>query len=148
MDITIDQGNIFRNVEMNVSVIARSMYNTDGNSLYDKVRVQKRDHDLLKQFVRTVKGELTSLMKDFVTGENENAFSISLDGRKSELFESELKELCEEYFVCRITCEWLKLKAVEYAPIYENNSSVIREQIKIKIYHKEMPEMILYGEAE
>lgn len=148
MDITIDKEKIFKSVDMNVSIIARSMKDADGNSLYDKVRIQERDHDLLNIYLVPVIGELTGVMRDFVTGNNDGVISVELDGRNNPVFQNELQSLCVSYAEERVTCEWLKLKATEYASIYADNAHSILQQIRIKVYHKDMPEMKLYGEDE
>lgn len=148
MDITIDKENIFNSAGMNVSIIARSMKDTDGNSLYDKVRIQERDYDLLEQYMAPVIGELTGVMRDFVTGSNDYTISIELDERSNAAFQDELKLLCTSYAEARVTCEWLRIKATEYAGIYADNASSILGQIRTKVYHKGIPEMKLYGEDE
>lgn len=148
MDITIDKEKIFKSVEMNVSIIARSMKDADGNSLYDKVRIQERDHDLLNLYMIPVMGELTGVMRDFVAGKSGGVITVELDGRRNPAFQDELQSLCVSYAEARIACEWLKLKATEYASIYADNAQSILEQIRIKVYHKDMPEMKLYGEGE
>lgn len=148
MDITIDKEKIFKSVDMNVSIIARSMKDADGNSLYDKVRIQERDHDLLNLYLVPVIGELTGVMRDFVTGNNDGVISVELDGRNNPVFQNELQSLCVSYAEERVACEWLKLKATEYASIYADNAHSILQQIRTKVYHKDMPEMKLYGEDE
>lgn len=148
MEITIDKDNIIKAVEMNVSIIARSMKDADGNSLYDKVRIQERDHDLLERFMIPVIGELTKVMRDFVTGTESDKIMVELDGRRNEVFEQTLQSLCTSFVENRIACEWLKLKAVEYAEIYSGNAQGILDQIRVKVYHKDIPEMKFYGEEK
>lgn len=148
MSIDINKDNVFQQVGMHVSVLARSIKDADGNSLYDKVHIQDRDYAVLDQYFASVVGEIVHTLRDFVIGVNGTAISVEFDERNTEPFIKQVESLCVHYAIARVTCEWLKRKAVEYAELYENNAIQLLEQIKSHAYHKNIPEMKLYGEAE
>lgn len=148
MNIDINKSNVFQQVGMHVSVLARSLKDAGGNSLYDAVSIQERDYAVLDQYLDGVLGEIVYALRDFVTGVSGFVISVEFDGRNTEPFIKLVESLCVHYAIARVTCEWLKRKAVEYAGLYENNAVELLNQIKSHAYHKNMPEMKLYGEDE
>lgn len=148
MSIDINKDNVFQQVGMNVSILARSIKDADGNSLYDKVYIQDRDYAVLDQYFASVVGEIVHTLRDFVIGVDGSIVSVEFDERNTEPFIKQVEALCISYAVARVTCEWLKRKAVEYAELYENNAIQLLALIKSHAYHKNIPEMKLYGEDE
>lgn len=145
MEITINKENIFKAVAMNVSIIARSLLDSDGNSLYDKVVIQERDNDVLEQYFVKAFSVLKTLFRDFLTKVEENVITINNPCNKGVLAES-IEEMANNYIVERLTADWLKIKSPEHATIYLNESEASLSELRKKVYFKDAPELKLYGE--
>lgn len=145
MEITINKESIFKAVAMNVSIIARSLLDSDGNSLYDKVVIQERDNDALEQYFVKAFSVLKTLFRDFLTKVEENVITINNPCNKGVLAES-IEEMANNYIVERLTADWLKIKSPEHATIYLNESEASLSELRKKVYFKDAPELKLYGE--
>lgn len=145
MDITINKEIIFKDVSMNVSVIARSLLDNDGNSLYDKVLIQERDKDVLETYFIKAFSVLKTLFRDFLAKVDGLVLSINNPCNKGVLAES-IEEMANTYLIERLTADWLKIKAPEYATIYLNESEASLTELRKKLYFKDVPEIKLYGE--
>lgn len=145
MEITINKESIFKAVAMNVSIIARSLLDSDGNSLYDKVVIQERDNDALEQSFVKAFSALKTLFRDFLTKVEENVITINNPCNKGVLAES-IEEMANNYVIERLTADWLKIKSPEHATIYLNESEASLSELRKKVYFKDAPELKLYGE--
>lgn len=145
MEITVNKESIFKNVAMNVSIIARSLLDSDGNSLYDKVVIQERDNDVLDQYFVKAFSVLKTLFRDFLTKVEGNVITINNPCNKGVLAES-IEEMANNYVIERLTADWLKIKSPEHAAIYLNESEASLVELRKKVYFKDAPELKLYGE--
>lgn len=140
MDITINKENVFKNVSMSVSSIARDLKDTNGNSLYDKVVIQERDKDFLGLFLDKAMGELTVLLRDFIIKKNGETISLDIKDRANTSLVKDVSVLAEDFISNRISFEWMKIKAVEYADGFNSLSETNASLIKEKLYYQNMPE--------
>lgn len=139
MDIIIDKNKVIRDVAMSVSVIARDLVDTNGNSLYDKVAIQSRDQDFLLIFWDKALGELSLSLCDFVIGRDEDVLSLYLNDRTNIGLAKDVLKLCEDYIRNRIAYEWMKIKASDHSDNFLTLSEESVRLIKEKLYYKNVP---------
>lgn len=145
MEITINKENIFKAVAMNVSIIARSLLDSDGNSLYDKVVIQERDNDVLESFWEYSFGNILKVLNDFIASVSENSITLVENRRFNDAMVKDLPFDVNNYIVNTMTGEWLKLKATEYAGIYSGNAELNIQSISEKIRYKTEPILKKFG---
>ena len=145
MEINLNKEDIFKDVQMNVSVIARSLLDNDGNSLYDKVVIQDRDQDVLETHFIKAFSVLKTLFRDFLAKVEGNVITINNPCNKDVVAES-IEEMANTYMKERMTSDWLKIKAPEYATIYLNESEASLTELRKNLYFKDAPELKFYGE--
>lgn len=145
MDITIDKKSVFDDVKMNVSIIGRSLVDGNGNSLYDKVRIEERDEDVLDMNFAKAFSVLKTLFRDFLVKVEGNVITIDNPCNKGALADS-IEEMAYAYLKERVIADWLKLKSPEHAAIYLNESEESLGELRKKIYFKGEPKHKLYGE--
>lgn len=136
MDIIIDKQDIYRKVSMNVSVVARDLIGTNGNSIYDKVRIQDRDNELLDSYYTRIEGELTLILRDFIVRISEGKLCLYLDDNVNPYLSKGLESLISEYITNRIVSEWLKLKSVENSPNFQSAADNLLNTIQEKLYYR------------
>lgn len=145
MDIKIDKEKVFDNVVMNASIIARDLFDANGNSLYDKVVIRERDKDLLETNFNKAFSVLKTLLRDFMKEVKDYVITIDNPDNNGVLAES-IEEMANTYMVERLCADWLKLKSPEHAAIYLNESESSLDELKKKVYFKDAPKLKLYGE--
>lgn len=139
MELNLNREDIFKDVVMNVSVIARSLVDADGKSLYDKVVIQERDKDFLSLFWDKAIGELSAALCDFVVEREGDAIELYLNDRTNASLVNDIQVLAARYMCHRMVYEWLKVKAPEYADNYLNQSEEHIRLVKEKLYYKNVP---------
>lgn len=144
MDILLDKEGVFEKVSMNASIIARDAKDTNGVSLYDKIRILDRDNDILQLFWNRAISVILVELKDFVLESNNAQIVMMPFIRNNEAIITDLQETIDNYLINRITGEWLKLKAVEFAALYMDESNAILDVIKEKMYYKKEPQYYEY----
>ena len=136
MNITIDIDSVLRDTEMNVSILSRSIYDGNGNLLYDKVRIQERDRSLLEDYARSAFDAILNSLGDFVVGFQDMTLTLDDTRRFNEAIMMDLSSLVHQCMVNRVSGEWMKIKAVEYAPVFvgrsEDSMNVIFEKLRFK----------------
>ena len=144
MDILLDKEGVFEKVSMNASIIARDAKDTNGVSLYDKIRILDRDKDILQLFWNRAISVILVELKDFVLESNNAQIVMMPFIRNNEAIITDLQETIDNYLINRITGGWLKLKAVEFAALYIDESNAILDAIKEKMYYKKEPQYYEY----
>ena len=140
MEINLDKEKIFSNAKMNVSVVARDVKDSSGNSLYDTLFIQERDIPILEGFWSTALSTLLSEIAIFV--KSSSAVSISLiPHRYNQDSITDLQELFGNYLSNKIVESWFSLKAVEFASIYNTKAEENMTGIKNRLYNKVEPQM-------
>ena len=139
MDIIIDKDKVIRDVAMSVSVIARDLVDANGNSLYDKVVIQERDHDFLFTFWNKALSELSMSLCDFVINRDGDLLSLYLNDRTNTSLSKDVLVLCEGFIKNRIAYEWMKVKYPACAENFLNLSEESIRLIKEKLYYRNMP---------
>lgn len=136
MELTIDNNRIYELVSMKVSVIGRSLNDASGNSLYDKVRIQDRDKDVLELFRDDAWSLLIKKLGDFVKEATDSKIVLVDDRRINEAVMGNLSDAINDYMVYNVCADWMKLKAAEYAPVYEGKAesllAFVLEAIRLK----------------
>lgn len=139
MDITIDKSSVFESVKMNVSIVGRSYKDADGNSLWDRIGIQARDEDLMEKHWDSAYGSVLASLENFLTGHTGTTLSIDDKRRINGSAASDLSETVGSYLTNRMTAEWMKLKAVEYAGGYANAADVAMQNLLGKVRVKTEP---------
>lgn len=139
MDIIIDKDKVIRDVTMSVSIIARDLVDANGNSLYDKVVIQERDHDFLFAFWDKALSELSMSLCDFVISREGDILSLYLNDRTNTSLSKDVSALCEDFTRNRIAYEWMKIKYSAYAENFLNLSEESIRLIKEKLYYRNVP---------
>lgn len=139
MDIILNKENIFKKVEMSVSVVARDLKDADGNSLYDSVRILERDKDFLNMFLDKAAGEFTNSLCDFIVCRKGDVVVLCLNDRTNHSLIQDIQVLSENFICQRISWEWMKIKASSYSDIFYNQSEDNLRLIKEKLYYKNYP---------
>lgn len=139
MDITIDKKRVLDVVKMNVSIVGRSYKDSNGNSLWDVVSIEERDVAALEQLWNSPFGLLLASLENFISGCEGKTITFADNRRFNEAVVSDLKEVIENYLGNSITAEWMKLKAVEYAPTYTSAAEKDLESILVKLRVKTEP---------
>lgn len=145
MEITIDRNAILKGVEMNVSVTGRNYRDADGNSLWDKVKIQERDEPMLLQFWDSAYGHLLKSLENFVEGHTSTSLTLADNRRMNKNVVSDLPAVVQAVLVNLITAEWMKLKAVEFAPLYADAAEKGLEDVLYKLRVKTEPTMKKYN---
>lgn len=141
MEITLNKSEIYKDVKMNVSILARDLKDASGESLFDKVRIQERDDDFLDLHWNTCFGSLVEGIKEFVKSVSGNTIILSDERRFSTYVAGDLSFVAANYLVSRITSEWLRLKAPEYAASFAENSAFYMKVITEKLRYKSEPSL-------
>lgn len=139
MDIIIDKERVIKDVAMSVSIIARDLVDANGNSLYDKVAIQDRDHNFLFTFWKKALSELSMSLCDFIIGRDGDIISLYLNDRTNTSLSQDVLNLCEDYIRNRIAFEWMKIKALSHAENFLNLSEESIRLVKEKLYYKNIP---------
>lgn len=145
MELTIDKSQVYDDVAMNVSIVGRSINDANGNSLYDKVRIQDRDMDILSLFWSDAFGVLLEKLGNFITSSTDGKIVLADDRRMNEAALSNLKSVITDYMVYSITADWMKLKAVEYVPVYEGKAETALASVVAKVLLKNEPVLKKYN---
>lgn len=145
MELTIDKSQVYDDVAMNVSIVGRSINDANGNSLYDKVRIQDRDMDILSLFWSDAFGMLLEKLGNFITSSTDGKIVLADDRRMNEAALSNLKSVITDYMVYSITADWMKLKAVEYVPVYEGKAETALASVVAKVLLKKEPVLKKYN---
>lgn len=145
MELTIDKSQVYDDVAMNVSIVGRSINDANGNSLYDKVRIQDRDMDILSLFWSDAFGVLLEKLGNFITSSTDGKIVLADDRRMNEAALSNLKAVITDYLVYSITADWMKLKAVEYVPVYEGKAETALASVVAKVLQKKEPVLKKYN---
>ena len=139
MELTIDKSQVYDDVAMNVSIVGRNLNDANGNSLYDKVRIQDRDMDILSLFWSDAFGMLLEKLGNFITSSTDGKIVLADDRRMNEAALSNLKTVITDYMVYSMTADWMKLKAVEYAGIYTTKSESLLASVLDIVHLKKEP---------
>ena len=145
MELTIDKNQVYDSVAMHVSIVGRDLKDANGVSLYDKVRIQDRDKDVLDLFWADAFGDLIEKLGDFITSSADNKLALAEDRRMSEASLTKLDDAITGYMVYSMTANWMKLKAVEYAPVYEGKAEASLASVMARIRVKKEPTLKKYN---
>ena len=145
MELTIDKNQVYDSVAMNVSIVGRDLKDANGVSLYDKVRIQDRDKDVLDLFWADAFGDLIEKLGNFITSSADNKLALAEDRRMSEAALNKLDDAITGYMVYSMTANWMKLKAVEYAPVYEGKAEASLASVMDRIHVKKEPTLKKYN---
>ena len=145
MELTIDKNQVYDSVTMHVSIVGRDLKDANGVSLYDKVRIQDRDKDVLDLFWSDAFGDLIEKLGDFITSSADNKLALAEDRRMSEASLNKLDDAITGYMVYSMTANWMKLKAVEYAPVYEGKAEASLASVVARIHVKKEPTLKKYN---
>ena len=145
MELTIDKNQVYDSVAMNVSIVGRDLKDANGASLYDKVRIQDRDKDVLDLFWADAFGDLIEKLGNFITSSADNKLALAEDRRMSEAALNKLDDAITGYMVYSMTANWMKLKAVEYAPVYEGKAEASLASVMARIRVKKEPALKKYN---
>lgn len=146
MDITVNKQSVMNDVSMSVSIVARSIVDTNGNSLYDKVRIQERDNGLIVSYVNAAYGNVLKELADFIEGHKSGTISLATNRRLNESAISDLPDMVHNYMVNYTAAEWMKIKAVEYATVFSGRSDELLNVIFKKLRFKAEPKLKKFGE--
>lgn len=139
MDIVIDKKHVLDGVRMNASIVGRSYKDSNGDNLWDTLRIEERDIDVLEQFWNSTFGSLLASLGDFLDGYEDTTITIVDNRRFNDGVVSDLKNVIENYLENSITAEWMKLKAAEYAPTYSSAAEKAMTSISVKLRVKTEP---------
>lgn len=145
MTITLDKSLIYSNVEMNASIIARSTVDANGDSLFDKIRIQERDKDLLDTFWENAYGNILNELNEFIESTTDTSITLVSNRRFQEAAISDMGDVIANYITNLMTGEWLKLKATEFASIYMDNAASGLKSIFEKLRYKTEPVLKKFG---
>ena len=144
MDIAVNKQSVMNDVAMSVSIVARSLADTNGNSLYDKVRIQERDNDLVESYADAAYGSVLKELGDFIESHTSGNISLSDNRRFNEYAISDLPNVIHNYMVNYAVAEWMKIKAVEYAPVFTGRAEEYLRTVFEKLRFKSEPVMKKY----
>lgn len=139
MDVIINKERVYESAMMAVSILGRDLKDASGNLLYDKVRIEERDFGLLSTFYARVMGEVTLALRDFVVSREDGALCLYLDDRVNPALSDDIEKLAYDYVTNRVVAEWMKLKSVEHAPIFQSAAESSISVLQEKLYYRNYP---------
>lgn len=139
MDIIIDKEKVIKDVGMCVSIIARDLVDSNGESIYDKVAVQQRDRDFLLIFYEKALSWLSLALCDFLISREGDKLSLYLNDRTNTALSQDVSNLCEDYIRNRVAYEWMNIKAADYSGNFLSQSEESVRLIQEKLYYKNVP---------
>lgn len=139
MDVIINKESVFECAMMSVSILGRDLKDATGNSLYDKVRIEERDFDMLSVFYSKVMGEVTLALRDFVVSREDGSLCLYLDDRVNPALSSDIEKMAKDYVVNRVIAEWLKIKSAEHVVIYQDAAESSMSVLQEKLYYRNYP---------
>lgn len=139
MDVIINKEKVYESVMMSVSILGRDLKDSSGNLMYDKVRIEERDFDLLSTFYTRVMGEVTLALRDFVVSREDGNLCLYLDDRVNPALSNDIEKLAYDYVTNRVTAEWMKLKSVEHVPIFQDAAESSLSVLQEKLYYRNYP---------
>ena len=148
MTVTIDKDAALAGVEMGVSIIGRDLKDASGNSLYDKVKIQERDKSLVSSLVDDSYGVLMNELGPFVKESNGFTFTLNDRCRFNVIAIDDIPSLVQHYLISHASAEWFKLKAVEFASIFDNRAEENLKTIFEKLRKKSEPVMKKFEEVK
>lgn len=147
MDIAIDKQKVIEDVLMNVSIVARNLVDSNRNSLYDKVRIQERDNDLVRTYVDASHCIILKELNSFIETNDGDNITLANNRRLNNAAISDLPVVIHNYMVNYAAAEWMKIKAVEFAPVFIGRSEEHLKTIFEKLRFKTEPVMKKYKET-
>ena len=145
--MTVNKQSVMKDVSMSVSIVARSLVDHNGSSLYDKVRIQERDNDLVSMYVDASYGSILNELNNFIESHEDDKIVLVENRRFNESAISDLPMVVHNYMVNYAAAEWMKMKAVEYAAVFTGRAEDYLRIIFEKLRFKTEPVMKKYQET-
>ena len=136
MRITLEREKIYESVSMRVSVIGRDIVDANGNSVYDRIRIQERDYPMLDSYRDTAVSEVILALRDFVISKSSGEIDLYLDDRINPSLIDDANTLILEYIVNRICCEWMKIKWEASAENFQNRADLALTTLSGLFYYR------------
>lgn len=132
-------------VKAYVGVFARDAVNENGDSIYDILRIEDRDDEVLRLMYNDAAGAVLAPMGDYVSGKTDDKLTISMPVRCNEYLFADVGNMVELALVNRITAQWFDLK---YPPKAEQFYARADEAVKSaveKLFFKMEPKRKSFG---
>ena len=130
--ITLNRDNVLEGVREEVSRVAASAYDGEGQSLYDAIMVYERDESTLQRLFDDALSQLTDRSRDILnqytrTSDTERVLEYYLPDFSDGLMDMVEADI-QRYFVQHITAQWLIEKQYKRAEEYVAHANAVLDE--------------------
>jgi hypothetical protein len=147
MEITITKSNIVEKAKAYVGVFARSATDENGNSLYDLLRIEDRDDEVVQLMYNDAVGIVLEAMGDYVSSKSDGKLEISQPPRSNDCLFADVGNMVELALVNRIAALWMELKYPQKAEQFNQSVKSAMEGARNKMFTKEQPKRKTFGKV-
>lgn len=142
--ITIEKNSVYSEVAKTTAYIGAKNKQENGKTAFDQMFVTDADLAMIERFYNEGKETLKNLLKQFVTGINDDSsgninWTLTMSSSFKSYMEEGIISSIKSFLVNYIITKWCEITANDKVKEYAENATVLLQDIKEKVYYKSAP---------